>query len=102
MVREGRTQNLVTTSLPRHEIQLVKVDGLYVSNGIHFGLLIPCTTVNIKLKYPGKQNLFQINSEIIISGMFAMWIVVPNFELQIAYAEYYLAEVATDSESIPA
>jgi len=34
--------------------------------------------------------------------MFAMWIVVPNFELQIAYAEYYLAEVATDSRSIPA
>jgi len=34
--------------------------------------------------------------------MFVQWIVVPNFELQIAYAEYCLAWVATDPESIPA
>ena len=33
--------------------------------------------------------------------MFVKWIVVPNFELQIAYAQYCLAEVATDPESIP-
>jgi len=32
--------------------------------------------------------------------MFVKWIMVPNFELQIAYAEYCLAEVATDPESI--
>jgi len=30
MKREGRTPILVMTSLPRHEIQLVKVDYLYV------------------------------------------------------------------------
>jgi len=38
-VREGRTPNLVMTSLPRHEIQLVKVDCLHISKGIHFGLI---------------------------------------------------------------
>jgi len=92
VVREGRAPNLVMTSLPRHEIQLVKVDCLYISKGIHFGLLIRRTTVNINVKYPGKQNLFQINSELkIISRMFVQWIVVPNLELQIAYAEYCLA-----------
>jgi len=100
VVREGRTPNLVMTPLPRHELQLVKVIGLYVSKGIHFGLLIRRTTVNISVKYPGKLNLLQINSEIIISGMFVKWIVVPNFELQIAYVQYCLAEVATDPESI--
>ena len=100
MVRADRTPNLVMTSLSRHEIQLVKIDGLYVSRGIHFGLLVRRTTINISVKYPGKQNLFQINSEIIISGMFAKWIVVPNFELQIAYAECCLAEVATDLDVI--
>jgi len=47
VVREGRTPNLLMTSLPRHEIQLVKVDGQYVSEGIHFGFLIRRTTVNI-------------------------------------------------------
>ena len=68
------------TSPLRHEIQLINVDGLYVSKGIHFGLLIRRTTVNISFKYPGKQNLFQKNSEIInISRMFAQWIVVPHF-----------------------
>jgi len=75
MVREGRTPNLVMTSLPRHEIQLVKVDSLHASKGIHFSLLIRRITVNISVKYPGKQNLFQINSEIIISKMFVQWIV---------------------------
>jgi len=79
-VREGRTPNLGMTSLLRHEIQLIKVDGLYISKGIHFGLLIRRTTVNISVKFPGKQNLFQINSEIInISRMFFQWIVAPNF-----------------------
>jgi len=62
-----------------------------MSKGIHFGLLIRRTTVNISVKYPRKQNLFQINSETIIFRMFVQWIVVPNFELQIAYAEYCLA-----------
>jgi len=67
-------------SLLRHEIQLIKVDGLYVAQGGHFGLLIRRTAVNISVKYPGKQNLFQINSEIInISRTFVQWIVVPNF-----------------------
>jgi len=61
-----------------------------MSKGIHFGLLIRRTTVNISVKYPRKQNLFQINSETIIFRMFVQWIVVPNFELQIAYAEYCL------------
>jgi len=37
VVREGRTQNLVMMSQLRHEIQLIKVDCLYVSKGIHFG-----------------------------------------------------------------
>ena len=37
-----------------------------------------------------------------ISRMFVQWIVVRNFELQIAYAEYSLAKVATGPESIPA
>jgi len=78
-------------SLLRNGIQLIKVDGLYVSKGIHFGLLVRRTTINIRFKYPRKQNLFQINSEIIISRVFVQWIVVPNFELQIAYAEYCLA-----------
>jgi len=91
VVREGRTPNLVMTSLPRHEIQLVKIDGLYVSKGIHFGFFIRRTTVNISVKYPGKQKLFQTNSAMIISRMFVQWIVVPNFELQIAYTEYCLA-----------
>jgi len=77
-------------SLLRNGIQLIKVDGLYVSKGIHFGLLVRRTTINICFKYPRKQNLFQINSEIIISRVFVQWIVVPNFELQIAYAEYCL------------
>jgi len=75
----------------RHEIQLVKVDSLYASKGIHFGLRIRRTTVNISVKHPGKQNLFQINNEIIISRMFVQWIVVLDFELQIAYLEYCLA-----------
>jgi len=79
------------TSPPRHKIQLIKVDGQYVSKGIHFGFLFRRTTVDISVKYPGKQNLFQTNSEITISRMFVQWIVVPNFELQIAYAEYCLA-----------
>ena len=78
-------------SLLRNGIQLIKVDGLYVSKGIHFGLLVRRTTINISFKYPRKQNLFQINSEIIISRVFVQWIVVPNFELQIAYAKYCLA-----------
>jgi len=56
VVTEGRTPNLVMTLLPRHEIQL-KVDGLHISKGIHFGLLIRRTTVNIRVKYPCKQNL---------------------------------------------
>jgi len=30
VVREGRTQILVMMSLLRHEMQLVKVDGLYI------------------------------------------------------------------------
>jgi len=60
----------------------------YISEGIHFSLLIRRTTVNKILKYPGKQNPFEINSEIIISRMFVQWIVVPNYELQINYAEY--------------
>jgi len=77
-------------SLLRNGIQLIKVDGLYVSKGIHFGLLVRRTTINIRFKYPRKQNLFQINSEIIISRVFVQWIAVPNFELQIAYAEYCL------------
>ena len=34
--------------------------------------------------------------------MFVRWIVLHNFELKIAYAEYRLAKVATDPESIPA
>jgi len=58
------------TSPPRHEIHHVKVDGLYVSKSIHFGLLVRRTTVNISVKYPGKQNPLQMNSEIITSGMF--------------------------------
>jgi len=91
VVGEGRTPNSVMTSLPRHEIQLVKVDGLYPPKSIHFGLLIRRTTVNKSVKYPPKQNLFQINSEIIISRMFVQWIVVSNFELQIACTEYCLA-----------
>jgi len=87
VVIEGRTLNLVMASLPRHEIQLVKVDGIYVSKDIDFGLPTRRTTVNKSVKYPLKQNLFKINSEIIISRMFVQWIVVPNFELQIACAE---------------
>jgi len=74
------------TSPLRYEIRLAKVDGLYVYERIHFGLLIRRTTVGISVKYLGMQNLFQINSEIIISKMFVQWIVVPNYELRIAYA----------------
>jgi len=93
VVKEGRTPHLVMTSLSRHEIHFVKVAGLYVSERIHFGLLILRTTADKSVKYPskqnhnypGKQNLFQINSEINTSKMFVQWIVVPNFELQIAY-----------------
>jgi len=77
-------------SLLRNGIQLIKVDGLYVSF-ILACLYVRRTTINIRFKYPRKQNLFQINSEIIISRVFVQWIVVPNFELQIAYAEYCLA-----------
>jgi len=54
----------------RHQIQPVKGCGLYVSKGINFSLLIRRTTVNICVKYPGKQNLFQMNNEIIIFRMF--------------------------------
>jgi len=59
VVRENRTPNLVMTSLPRHEIQYVKVDGLYVSEGIHFGLLIRRTTVNIVLNIQVSRNFFK-------------------------------------------
>jgi len=33
---------------------------IYVSKGLHFGLLIRRTTVNTSVKYPGKQNLFKL------------------------------------------
>ena len=62
-----------------------------ISKGIHFGLLIRCTTVNNSIKSPGKQNLFQTNSEIVICRMFVQWIMVPNFELQIAYVDTIVA-----------
>ena len=47
VVRKSRTPNLMMTSLPHHEMQLVKVDSLHVSQGIPFGLLIQSTTVSI-------------------------------------------------------